>query len=99
MVGLAIAMAFALAFALAVVLTLPVLFTASARADPLTWTAPELIDPANIATIDAISCPTTSVCLAVDGSGDLVSSVNPTGGAGAGVGPCARARGSLPRAP
>ncbi len=53
-----------------------------ARAAP-SWTAPVLIDPASPATLNAISCPSTSLCVGVDGSGDLVSSSNPTGGAGA----------------
>ncbi|HEY5430885.1 MAG TPA: hypothetical protein VIK04_17350, partial [Solirubrobacteraceae bacterium] len=54
----------------------------AAHADPLTWTAPEQIDPANPAAINAVSCPSASLCLGADASGDLVTSTNPTGGAG-----------------
>ena len=51
------------------------------RADTIGWDAPVQIDPASPAPLNAISCPSTGLCLAVDGSGDLVSSSDPTGGA------------------
>src|ERR1700753_229666 len=53
---------------------------ATAQADPIAWDVPVQIDPRSAAPLSAISCPSTQLCLAVDGSGDLVSSSNPTGG-------------------
>ncbi|MGZ4193751.1 MAG: hypothetical protein ACXVRW_14960, partial [Solirubrobacteraceae bacterium] len=53
----------------------------AARADTIAWDAPVLIDPASPAPLNAISCPSAQLCLAVDGNGDLVSSSDPTGGA------------------
>ena len=58
------------------------LLAATARADPIAWDVPVQIDPGSAAPLSAISCPSAQLCLAVDGSGDLVSSSNPTGGAG-----------------
>jgi hypothetical protein len=60
---------------------------ASAASSPLTFSAPALIDhPAPYYQgLDAtgISCPTTSLCVEVDTSGNVVTSTNPTGGQGA----------------
>ena len=56
------------------------LLAATARADPIAWDVPVQIDPSSAAPLSAISCPSAQLCLAVDGSGDLVSSSNPTGG-------------------
>jgi hypothetical protein len=33
--------------------------------------------------LSAVSCPSTSLCVAVDGSGDVIASTNPAGGSGA----------------
>ncbi|HYZ82715.1 MAG TPA: hypothetical protein VE571_15670, partial [Solirubrobacteraceae bacterium] len=55
--------------------------TGTARADTIAWDAPVQIDPGSTAPLNAISCPSAQLCLAVDGNGDLVSSSNPTGGA------------------
>ncbi len=56
-------------------------------ADPLWWGSPSRIDNqapyGNGASISAPSCPTTSFCAAVDTAGNLVSSNDPGGGAGA----------------
>ncbi len=69
----------------AAMLAVAILGGATARADPLGWTSPLLIDPANPAPLNAVSCPSAGLCLGVDGSGDLVTSTNPTQGAAAWV--------------
>jgi hypothetical protein len=56
-----------------------------------TWT-PQYTDPASpsscglggpCAAISALSCPSATLCVAVDGDGDVLSSTDPTGGASA----------------
>jgi hypothetical protein len=71
-------------------LLLVVMLPGSARASsPLLWSAPELVDheppyeTLTLASFKDISCPTTSLCVAVDSNGDVITSTNPTGGAGA----------------
>lgn len=46
----------------------------------LYWSYPSVIDTS---TINALSCPSTSFCAGVDFRGDVVTSTDPTGGAGA----------------
>lgn len=59
--------------------------TAAQAAGPLTWGGPRLIDhelrPAW--RLNSVSCPTTSLCVAVDESGHVLTSTDPAGGAGA----------------
>jgi len=58
------------------------LLTSPASAAPLTWSAPQAVDPGH--PILALSCPSQSLCVgAVGGTGDIVTSTNPTGGSGA----------------
>jgi hypothetical protein len=51
------------------------------------WSAPANIDPVNPLTgtlfFYSVSCPSSSLCVAVDSQGDVVTSTNPTGGSGA----------------
>jgi hypothetical protein len=52
------------------------------------WTRARLVDPTDqysqLATgIGAISCPSISLCVAIDTAGDVITSTNPTGGRGA----------------
>ena len=47
---------------------------------PVLWTVPTSVDDAPI---DSISCPSLGLCVAVDRAGDVLWSVNPTGGPGA----------------
>lgn len=57
----------------------------SARSAPfVSWSAPTLIDdsPPN-PELDAVSCPSASLCVGVDRFGGIVSSTEPAGGAGA----------------
>jgi hypothetical protein len=49
--------------------------------DALNWSAPVQIDPEN--GFRAISCPATTLCVAVDDFGDVATSTSPTGGAAA----------------
>ena len=60
---------------------------ALAAGSPLTWAAPVLVDhqpPFGSPTqLDGVSCPSSGLCVAVDGAGDVVTSTNPTGGASA----------------
>jgi hypothetical protein len=57
--------------------------SAAQAAEPLTWSAPQLIDHqrpfGNPPALEAVSCPTTSFCAAVSGGSALTTS-NPTGG-------------------
>jgi hypothetical protein len=46
-------------------------------AGPLLWTAPAAVD---ITAIDAMACPSTRLCLAVDRSGKVLWSTHPAGG-------------------
>jgi hypothetical protein len=46
---------------------------------PLLWTAPA---PVDVQPIDAVSCPATSLCVAVDRAGGILSSTDPAGGRG-----------------
>jgi len=55
-----------------------------AAGSPLTWAAPVRIvhrPPFTGSLLDGVSCPTSSLCVAVDTSGNVVTSANPTGGA------------------
>src|SRR5450759_3512373 len=59
---------------------------ALAAGSSLTWAAPVLVDPqppflGNL--LAGVSCPTSGLCVAVDWSGNVVTSSNPTGGAAA----------------
>src|SRR4051794_15677692 len=60
---------------------------APAASDPLAWSAPALIDSAPPfgapGALLGMSCPSASLCVAVDNAGRIVSSTDPTGGAGA----------------
>lgn len=50
----------------------------------LTWAAPVRVDyqaPFFGEAVTGVSCPSTSLCVAVDNNGDVVTSTNPTGGA------------------
>src|SRR5436190_20921665 len=65
----------------------PILVTPSAppAAAQLTWTAPMRIDhqpPFAGNAISAVSCPTKGLCVAVDEVGNVITSKNPSGGAG-----------------
>jgi hypothetical protein len=54
---------------------------------PLSWASPISIDDqppfASPVAITDVSCPSTGLCVAVDSAGDVLSSTDPTGGAGA----------------
>ena len=50
-------------------------------AAPLMWAGPEVLDTGN--TLQAVSCPSATLCVAVDNDGNAITSTNPTGGAGA----------------
>jgi hypothetical protein len=53
---------------------------------PFRWSAPAAIDPAPFTTthdLTAMSCPSSSLCIAGDDHGDLLGSNNPAGGASA----------------
>lgn len=47
---------------------------------PLSWSAPEAIDPGLV--LQAMSCPSVSLCVGVDNDGNVVTSTDPAGGAG-----------------
>jgi hypothetical protein len=49
-------------------------------ASPLSWSAPATIDGSN--NLLGVSCPSTSLCVAVDGNGNVVTSTDPAGGGG-----------------
>jgi len=55
--------------------------SAAASGAALVWSAPVNIGGSD--SITGVSCPTASFCAAVDGSGNVLTSTNPTGGAGA----------------
>lgn len=59
--------------------------SSSAVADTLSWSFPTLIDgqPPFLQGLRSVSCPTTSLCVAVDEHGNVVTATNPTGGQGA----------------
>jgi len=59
------------------------LSASSALAAPAGWTSPILIDPSSTTTINAISCPSTALCVGVDDNGNLMTSSNPQSGAAA----------------
>jgi hypothetical protein len=64
---------------LAAVLAIGTLCGAQARAaTPLTFSAPAAIDHPN--SLTGISCPSTTLCVAVDSTGNVVVSTNPLGG-------------------
>jgi hypothetical protein len=54
-------------------------------ADPLSWSAPALFDhgPHPVNGLTSVSCPSASLCVATDEDGNVLTSTNPTGGAGA----------------
>src|SRR6476620_3525071 len=58
-----------------------------APASAISWSGPQLIDhqaPFDIQQeINRVSCPSTSLCVAGDGTAHVLASTNPTGGAGA----------------
>jgi hypothetical protein len=59
---------------------------ALAAGAPLTWAAPVLVDhqaPFIGNQLKGVSCPSSGLCVAVDQSGNVVTSSNPTGGAAA----------------
>jgi hypothetical protein len=64
----------------AIVLGVAVMPQMAQAASPLTWSAPEVIDHQEH--LSSISCPSTSLCVAVGEAGNLLTSTNPTGGAG-----------------
>ncbi len=76
---------------LALILVGRVLFSASSAlaAPPLNWASPVRADdqpPFESPTaITGVSCPSTGLCVAVDGAGDVLNTTDPTGGAGAWV--------------
>jgi hypothetical protein len=54
--------------------------TATAVADaPLSWSAPSAVDPPHNA-VEAIACPSASLCVAADEMGNVLTSTDPTGG-------------------
>ena len=52
---------------------------AAAAAGPISWSTPEAIDSGNA--IYAVSCPSNSLCVAVDSAGNVLWSTDPAGGA------------------
>lgn len=60
---------------------------ASAATTPFVWSEPGLVDhvpsSAKATGLTGMSCPSASLCVAVDDSGSVVTSTNPTGGASA----------------
>jgi hypothetical protein len=77
------------AWACAVLLALVVGLTASstqAYASSLSWSDPAFVDHPNALSgvaLSGIDCPSTGLCVAVDDSGNVVTSTNPIGGASA----------------
>lgn len=70
-------------YAMSIVAVLALTFCltpAASLAAPLLWSAPAQIDGLPLA---GVSCPTTGFCVAVDSSGNVLTSTNPTGGASA----------------
>jgi hypothetical protein len=55
----------------------PALAATQNSAGPLLWTAPAEVD---VTPIDALACPSRSLCVGVDRAGDVVWSSNPAGG-------------------
>jgi hypothetical protein len=77
---------FRLAGFLALALAGSLLATASPApaASPLSWSSPTLIDSSPPQPeLDAVSCPSASLCVGVDRFGGIVSSTDPAGGASA----------------
>ena len=68
---------------------LPGASPALATTSPLSWASPVRADdqpPFESSTaITGVSCPSTGLCVAVDGVGDVLSTTDPTGGAGSWV--------------
>jgi hypothetical protein len=61
---------------------------ARADASPLAWSGPVTVDPPNNSNIPefemfGVSCPSESLCVALNYHGDVVTSTDPTGGTGA----------------
>src|SRR5689334_2252863 len=58
-----------------------------AASSSLAWSSPVLLDHAapfaSFPSLQGVSCPTVSLCLAFDQPGDVVTSTNPTGGTSA----------------
>lgn len=58
----------------------PAMAGAASTGPPLYWGSPTAIDTSQI---NGISCPSVSFCVAVDFAGNVLTSANPTAGAGA----------------
>jgi hypothetical protein len=56
---------------------------ASASAAPITWAAPLNVSSGSSGGLNAVACQSTGQCLAVGDGGRVLSTENPTGGAGA----------------
>jgi hypothetical protein len=58
-----------------------------AMAAPLSWSGPQAIDHAppfgELAGLTGMACPSSTLCVAVDNFGNVLTSTDPTGGAGA----------------
>jgi hypothetical protein len=69
------------------VMWLGLVSASAAAASPLTWSAPVQIDHAyafgHPSAFDGVSCPSVSLCVAVDDRGAVASSTDPAGGPGA----------------
>ncbi len=63
-------------------LTGDVLISANPTGGAATWTATNIVNPDGDA-LEAVDCPSSSLCVGVDLSGNEITSTNPTGGAGA----------------
>lgn len=71
-------------FVLAIFLLVCVSVGSARAALPLSWSVPVMVDhqPSSDGYF-SVSCPSVSLCVAVDGAGNVVTSTNPSGGAGA----------------
>jgi hypothetical protein len=58
-------------------------FTASSLASSLSWSRPVHADSATSAGMYALTCPSLSLCVGVDGKGNIVTSTDPTAGSAA----------------
>jgi hypothetical protein len=63
-------------------LTGDVLISANPTGGAATWTATNIVNPVGDA-LQAVDCPSSSLCVGVDSSGNEITSTNPTGGSGA----------------
>jgi hypothetical protein len=77
----------ALKCAAVVIGVLLALGASAAAASPLSWSAPRLADDAlpfgDVNEMSGVSCPSASLCVAVDIEGQAVTSTDPTGGSSA----------------